>query len=51
MKFSIHLFVFLSLLALWGALETGNTALYLLAALSGYGAVCSAFSYAVKEKR
>ena len=44
-KVMTHLSVFLSLLALWGGLDTGNTYLYLLAALAGYGALCFAFSH------
>ena len=46
-KVRIHLSVFLSMFALWGALGTGNIYLYLCAALAGYGAVCFAFSYAL----
>ena len=46
-KVRIHLSVFLSLFALWGALGTGNIYLYLCAALAGYGALCFAFSYAL----
>ena len=44
-KASIHLFALLSLLALFGWTQMGSDPLLVLAALSGYGALCSAFSY------
>lgn len=39
----IHLCMVLSLLALWGYLETANSYLILLAVLSFYGSLCFAF--------
>ena len=45
-KTTIHVFVALSLLALWGA---GASVLLLLAVLSGFGALCSAFNYTIKH--
>ena len=48
-KAAIHVFAALSLLALWGALTSGATVLYLLAALAGYGALCSAFTYTIRK--
>jgi hypothetical protein len=45
-KETVHVFVLLSLLALWGA---GASVLLLLAALSGYGAFCSAFTYMIRR--
>lgn len=45
----LHFLVFLSLLALWGYLETGNKYLVLCAVLSFYGALCLAFRALLKR--
>jgi hypothetical protein len=41
---AIHLLVALSLLALWGWIETGNRYLILAAAAAFYGSLCFAFA-------
>jgi hypothetical protein len=47
---ALHSLVFLSVLALWGWIETDNKYLILCSVLSFYGALCFAFIGAYKRK-
>lgn len=49
--FVLHALVLLSVLALWGWIETDNRYLILCAALSFYGALCFAFIGLYRKKR
>jgi len=45
----LHFLAFLSLLALWGYLETANKYLILLSVLSFFGALCEVFKYLARK--
>jgi len=45
----LHFLVLLSLLALWGYIETNNKYLILLSVLSFYGALCEAFKALLRK--